>query len=248
MKQALFILAIILSFSAFAGKDHTLEIKLVDKKSREPLTGLRVTAYSYKKLDETVFSDGEGVVVFNWKKSLKYLSITVTDTSKHYLTKSIGFDKEDLGGIKMSVTFAMEEAPDMDSIFAEFRKIDQMIDQHIREENLDSTVYGLLGEHCPESVDPGFVGGPEAMQKYINESLVYPQEAIEHNEQGYVYTKFIVEVDGTISHVEIMRGVSLALDYESVRILYDMPKWEPGSCDGKPVRMTVLMPIIFRLE
>ena len=86
------------------------------------------------------------------------------------------------------------------------------------------------------------------MQQYIAGNVEYPHEAIEMNEQGRVYLSFIIEMDGTISHVKVERGVSDTLDYEAVRLLYRMPKWIFGSCSGEPVRTKGRLPISFTLN
>ena len=96
-------------------------------------------------------------------------------------------------------------------------------------------------------VEAGFPGGPAIMQRYIARNVIYPQTSIEMNEQGRVYLSFIVEVDGSITHVAIERGVSQDLDREAKRVVRNMPKWKPGEAKGKAVRTRCRLPIKFTI-
>ena len=97
-------------------------------------------------------------------------------------------------------------------------------------------------------VEAAFPGGAAAMQKWINDNIQYPQTSIEMGEQGRVYLKFVVETDGTITNVEIERGVSKDLDREAKRVVRKMPKWVAGEASGKKVATRCRLPIIFQLE
>lgn len=97
-------------------------------------------------------------------------------------------------------------------------------------------------------VDAQFPGGAAELQRWINSNVVYPQTAIEMNEQGRVYLSFVVEADGKISDIKIERGVSGDLDKEAKRVIRKMPKWEAGEVGGKKVRTRCRLPIIFTLE
>lgn len=96
-------------------------------------------------------------------------------------------------------------------------------------------------------VEPGFPGGEGAMMQWIQENIEYPQIAVEMGEQGIVYVQFVVNKDGSIEQVKIMRGVSDALDDEAKRVVKKMPKWTPGEQAGKKVRCRFTLPIHFRL-
>ncbi len=102
-------------------------------------------------------------------------------------------------------------------------------------------------EEFPD-IEASFVGGELAMKKWMVDNLKYPELAIENNEQGRVFLKFIVEKDGTITHVEVIRSSSALLDYEAKRIIRSMPKWIPGESGGRKVRSSFTMPINFQLN
>jgi protein TonB len=94
-----------------------------------------------------------------------------------------------------------------------------------------------------------FPGGHEAMNKFLRNNLVYPQVAIEMNIQGKCYVRFIVNEDGSISNVRLMRGVTDCpeCDKEAIRVIKSMPKWNPGKLNGKAVGSSINLPIIFKM-
>jgi periplasmic protein TonB len=96
-------------------------------------------------------------------------------------------------------------------------------------------------------VEAEFIGGAQAMMKFIQQNILYPPTSIEMNEQGKVYLSFVVEADGSISNVSIERGVSKDIDNEAKRIVRSMPKWTPGEAKGKKSRTRCRLPINFQL-
>ena len=92
-----------------------------------------------------------------------------------------------------------------------------------------------------------FPGGVQALMKWLTENLRYPEEAQENEIEGRVVVKFIVEKDGSVSNVTVVRGVHKALDSEAFRVVRSMPAWEPGRNEGEPVRSYFNLPITFRL-
>lgn len=97
-------------------------------------------------------------------------------------------------------------------------------------------------------VQAEFEGGSEALKKYIGKSVVYPEIAMELGDQGKVYIEFVVEKDGSITNVKIMRGVSNEIDREATRVISEMPHWRPAINDKKIVRSRCRVPINFVLE
>ena len=96
-------------------------------------------------------------------------------------------------------------------------------------------------------VEAEFIGGAQAMMKYIQQNIQYPPTSIEMNEQGKVYLSFVVESDGSISNISIERGVSIDIDKEAKRIVRNMPKWSPGESNGKKARTRCRVQINFQL-
>lgn len=95
---------------------------------------------------------------------------------------------------------------------------------------------------------PLFPGGPAALMKYLSENTKYPVVAQENGVQGRVTVQFVVEKDGSISDVHVLRGVDPSLDKEAVRVVKSMPRWTPGKQNGITVRVNYRVPVLFRLE
>lgn len=95
---------------------------------------------------------------------------------------------------------------------------------------------------------PLFPGGPTALMKYLSENTKYPVVAQENGVQGRVTVQFVVEKDGSISDVHVLRGVDPSLDKEAVRVVKSMPRWTPGKQNGITVRVNYRVPVLFRLQ
>lgn len=95
---------------------------------------------------------------------------------------------------------------------------------------------------------PLFPGGPAALMKYLSEHTKYPVVAQENGVQGRVTVQFVVEKDGSISDVHVLRGVDPLLDKEAVRVVKSMPRWTPGKQNGINVRVNYRVPVLFRLQ
>jgi protein TonB len=97
-------------------------------------------------------------------------------------------------------------------------------------------------------VMPEFPGGKEALFAYIGKNLKYPEQAVEEGIEGVVYVTFVVEVDGSIAGVKVLRGIGGGCDEEALRVVRGMPNWKPGMQAGKPVRVKYNLPIRFKLQ
>ncbi len=95
---------------------------------------------------------------------------------------------------------------------------------------------------------PKFPGGQQTMLKYIQENLKYPKQALKKQIQGRSICQFIVEKDGSISHIRVVRSSgNKSLDRAAIRVIKTMPKWTPGRLQGKIVRTTYTLPVNFRI-
>ena len=106
----------------------------------------------------------------------------------------------------------------------------------------DETIYAQV------DVQPEFTGGIKEMYGYIGKSLRYPKQAVEANITGKVFAKMVIEKDGSVQDVTILKGIGFGCDEEVQRILKAMPKWTAGKIGGKNVRTSFTMPIMFALE
>lgn len=95
---------------------------------------------------------------------------------------------------------------------------------------------------------PEFPGGTAELFKYLSKAIKYPVIAQENGIQGRVVCSFVVNRDGSIVDIQVMRGVDPSLDKEAIRVISEMPKWKPGEQRGKPVRVRFILPVQFRLQ
>ena len=90
-------------------------------------------------------------------------------------------------------------------------------------------------------------GGLPAFYKYLSKNLQYPSQARRMGIEGRVFMVFVVEKDGSLTDIQVMKGIGAGCDEESVRVLKDAPKWNPGKQRGNPVRVRYTFPIVFKL-
>lgn len=93
---------------------------------------------------------------------------------------------------------------------------------------------------------PEFPGGLEALLAYINSHRKYPADAYQRGVEGRVTCSFVVNPDGNISHIRVIRGCDRSLNMEATRVLAEMPNWNPGRHRGQPVPVRVIHSIPFR--
>jgi len=101
----------------------------------------------------------------------------------------------------------------------------------------------------PKTVDraeimPEFEGGEQAMHRFLQRHLRYPHT----DQEGTVYIRFVIDITGTVTGIEVIRGVSGLLDREASRVIALMPKWKPGAQHGAPVNVRMVLPIKFVKE
>ena len=90
-------------------------------------------------------------------------------------------------------------------------------------------------------------GADEAFREFVSENLRYPPEALEHGITARIIVEFIIERDGSIRNVRILRGADPLLDAEALRVVNSLPKWTPGVHNGKTARVRCQLPVLFRL-
>jgi protein TonB len=155
-----------------------------------------------------------------------------------------------------------EEVPDDEHV----PTIDELSHTMIGTENVEGTdsVFfdqpdvQVVSEPVPEKkpeeafsfveVMPSFPGGSGALAKYLAENTSYPSFAREAEIQGKVFISFVVEADGSISNVEVVRNLHPVLDEEAARVVASMPNWIPGEQNQQPVRVRYTLPITFQIR
>ena len=111
------------------------------------------------------------------------------------------------------------------------------------EEEEEEQVIHIRVEKMPE-----FPGGQEALNRFLVRNIKYPLLAQENGIQGRVVCQFVVNSDGSIVDISVVRGVEESLDKEAIRVIQSMPKWTPGRQGGKSVRVKYTLPIRFKLQ
>lgn len=94
---------------------------------------------------------------------------------------------------------------------------------------------------------PQFPGGQGVMMKYLAANIKYPASAVKAKKQGRVIVAFVIQKDGSVTNVRIVKSVDPELDAEALRIVKAMPNWTPGTQDGKPVNVNYTIPVVFSL-
>lgn len=137
-----------------------------------------------------------------------------------------------------------------DSIFEEFPGYSySILMRTICSDYKSHTYRNAKGENI-ESVwlkMPEFPGRETERNKFLSENIEYPKEAVRNGTQGIVYLSFVIEDDGRVADIRLLRGQGGGLNEEAMRVVGLMPKWKPGTRKGKPVRVLFNMPISFRL-
>ena len=95
---------------------------------------------------------------------------------------------------------------------------------------------------------PAYPGGEQKLMEFIAKGIKYPQIARETGIQGRVFVGFVIEPDGSVSNVKVLRGIGGGCDEEAMRVVKSMPKWKPGKQRGKAVRVSYMLPVNFTLK
>ena len=145
------------------------------------------------------------------------------------------------------------EVPDEEEIEEE---IEVELDVEVTEETV---VEEIIFEEAPEDEDvdeiftivedpASFPGGLNAFYTYLGKSIKYPRQAQRMGIEGRVFVKFVVERDGTLTDIKVMKGIGAGCDEEAVRVLQTTPKWKPGKQRGRAVRQSMVIPINFKFS
>lgn len=95
---------------------------------------------------------------------------------------------------------------------------------------------------------PEFTGGKKKFSKYLHKNLKYPKKAKRQGIEGKVFVEFMVNIDGSITDVKVLKGIGSGCDEEAVKVIKNSPKWIAGTKRGKAVKMKVTIPIVFELK
>ena len=126
-------------------------------------------------------------------------------------------------------------------------------ESQLTEMNTDNNISSVLNQNNNSewmgeiiSPQPSFPGGSQALVDFLRENTKYPEQALKDSIEGRVVVAFVIDTDGSITKPEVVRGVHPLLDAEALRVVKLMPKWEPGSENGTPVKVRYNLPITFK--
>ena len=229
MKLLLIITALAFSSQLLAAKTYNLTLSVKSLATYTPLSGMLVTAVNKeeKVMMGQTDSNGELVITALKEKSVQFI---ITDPSKTHREHTV-------------------------FIFNP-KKVDQLNELGLRlNEEKEAAFFKALDERYPAQIDKDSVdyisaspvGGVAKFYEFIVMNLEFPDECIEKNIQGKVFLTFLVQKDGTITHVVVDKGVYPSLDAEATRVLRYAPKWNPATSNGKPVVSKMKVPVVFAL-
>ncbi|MBN1339521.1 MAG: M56 family metallopeptidase [Bacteroidales bacterium] len=152
----------------------------------------------------------------------------------------------------ISCSSAQEDQKDMESTVEKGMKdlqsetVAAEVNNAATEANADDAAKEAVYDAVP--VMPQFPGGEQARLRYFAENIKYPQKAKTNGTQGTVFVSFVVGKDGSISDIELVRGIGDGCDEETIRVVSEMPKWVPGkNDDGEVVKVKFALPVKFKL-
>ncbi|MCF6361238.1 MAG: energy transducer TonB [Cyclobacteriaceae bacterium] len=131
---------------------------------------------------------------------------------------------------------------DLDIDITDETVIEETIFEEPEEEEVADEIFNIVETY------PSFPGGNKAFYKYISKKMKYPPQARRMGIEGKVFVQFVVDENGNISDVKLMRGVGAGCDEEAIRVIKNSPKWNPGKQRGKAVKVRMVLPITFKLS
>jgi len=134
----------------------------------------------------------------------------------------------------------LDEELEMDDTEADEETVVEEVEEE--EEESDEVFQFAVIEDKPE-----FPGGMGKLMQYLGKNTKFPEIAKDNNIQGRVFVQFVIDKKGKVVDVEIARGVDPYLDKEALRVVKSMPSWKPGKQRGKPVKVSYIVPINFKL-
>lgn len=147
-------------------------------------------------------------------------------------------------------TTVIEIVDDEEEIEEELEVMDLELDEDTEIEYVEVVEETVAEEEIFTIVEqmPSYPGGEEAMFKYLSKNINYPQMAADAGITGRVYITFVVEKNGEVTDVRVLKGIGGGCDEEAIRVIKQMPKWNPGKQRGKSVKVQFNLPVNFTLR
>ncbi|MEQ8810719.1 MAG: TonB family protein [Imperialibacter sp.] len=190
------------------------------------------------------------VTAFEWRTAYEP-PITVAEIATHV------FEVVDVPLTKVP------DPPKPKVVMPEIKEVDNEIDVpeveliidpvEVEEIDLSELMPEPVDEVAPEFVDyaevmPDPVGGMAEFMAFLGKNIRYPKSGIRNDIQGKVYVQFIVDEQGNLTDLKVIKGINEDFDSESLRVLSKAPAWKPGRQGGRPVKVRMVLPIIYKLH
>ena len=232
--KPIYFLILFFPLLSFSQSKHELRLELIDGYLNKPLKSKELSI-RYNKTGETdtFTTDENGVVIIpEYKQSKLYISIS--DKANDFENLELNHKLKGVKSRKLKFYLIPSEKYEL----AMFK---------IEEEKYGPDTLNILEEELKHVKNPEYEGGYLAMMREIQSNFRYPAIAREMGDQGTVYIRFIIEIDGTLTHAEVLQGVTKELDEESLRVVRTLNKFNPGKFKGKITRLPFVLPIKCRL-
>ena len=131
---------------------------------------------------------------------------------------------------------------DLDIEMDEEEVVEEIVDN---EESEEEEVVDQIFEIVEDAALP--IGGYQTFYKFVKKNMKYPRQAKRMGIEGKVYVQFVVDKDGSITNIKVIRGIGAGADEEAARVLSIVPKWKPGKQRGRAVKQRIVLPISFKL-
>lgn len=226
--------------NAFASKTYSLVVSVVNAYDNVPFPGCTISITNQQGVSINARTNELGISVFSeLVNETAVLAVNsgnkLYDVSRRELNYSKPKDEIITIYIYPTADYEKEILKLEDLKFGEASKDKSFI-----------TVSEEIMAMCDSNVvNPEFIGGTTAMNTFILNNIKFPDESSELGEKGKVMITFVVETNGTISHVQVLKGISKWIDREARRIIRLMPIWKPADCGGEKIRTRMNLPIQF---
>ncbi|NJN26049.1 MAG: energy transducer TonB [Cyclobacteriaceae bacterium] len=194
--------------------------------------------------------------MFEWKSSDQISTIDLSENIQHFdelvdvpLTEQI---QKPPAQVQAPVIIEVDNEEIIEQIeinldieMTEDTRIEEVVYQENKQEILPDEKADEIFTIVQEQPSP--VGGMKAFYEYVGDNLRYPQRASRIGIEGRVFVEFVVERDGSLSDIKVAKGIGGGCDEEAIRVISGAPKWNAGKQRGKPVRVRMVMPIVFKL-
>lgn len=174
------------------------------------------------------------------RSSIKFVPPVIKPDEEVNETEEFATQQEVLSSKAAIGVVTFKGSDDINAPLAKSKEEAEVTSSEITEEAQEAFI---VVEQMPE-----FPGGTDELQKYLSNNIRYPVAALENGVQGRVICEFVVNSDGKVTNVRIVRGVDPTLDAEALRVINAMPLWKPGKQRGKAVKVRYTLPVNFKMQ